>query len=126
MEEKYPSRDIRHIIEELRNGCCTRELSDALQEVVAAAVKTGKSGSLTLTLTVVPEGSQALVKDDIKTKVPKLSTQPTIMFIDDDANLTRRHPKQMRLDDAITPPSADREGIVIDPKTGEVIRTTKQ
>ena len=119
-EEKYFARDIFDILDELRAGNCKAELTERLNEVTRACQETGKSGSITLTLKVSPQGAQFIVADDIKTKVPEHAVQPTIMFADSNANLMRRDPRQMSLDDVVT--IKDDDSIQVDEETGEIVK----
>jgi len=122
-EDKYFARNIFDIIEELRAGTCKEELTEKLNEVTRACVATGKSGSLTLTLKIMPQGAQFIVADDVKAKVPKHAVQPTIMFVDEEANLMRRDPRQMSLVDAIDLAVAgEGDAIKVNSETGEVVK----
>jgi len=118
----YMARDSMEILQELREGVCLLDLSDKLQEATAAAMKTGKKAVVTLKLTITPQGTQAIVKDDIEAKVPIFPVQPTVMFVDDENNLTRRSPRQMSLSDAAIRVPAKEESVRVDPETGEVIK----
>ena len=50
------------VLGELRGGKCEKELTEKLNEVTRACIETGKGGSVTLSIKVVPQGSnQAIV-----------------------------------------------------------------
>ena len=82
-----------------RKGHCLTETEDALREVVAQAMKTGKPGKLTLTLLVSPADNETVViKDNIESKIPKPEKNGCIYFPDDDGELHRDNPKQGEFD----------------------------
>lgn len=94
------SRPFLDTLRDLRGGNVHDELSDALQEVVAAVSAEGKAGKLTLTISVKPAGAgqgALLVVDDIKIAVPKPTNGGTIFYATPDNNLQREDPKQSRL-----------------------------
>lgn len=96
-----PGRQVRPFADFLldhRQGRTHTDLSEALVELVEAVQETGKKGSLSLTLTVKPEGSrQVLVTDKVAVKAPEGERDASFFFIDDDANLTRDNPTQPHL-----------------------------
>ncbi len=94
------SRPFLDFLREHRNGVSHDELSDALQELVAAVVEEGKAGRLTLTISVKPAdtgGGALLVADDIKIVPPKRTKSGSIFFASPENNLIRQDPKQTTL-----------------------------
>jgi hypothetical protein len=92
------SRPFHDFLHEHRQGVTQDELSDALQELVAAVHDTEKSGSLTFTITIKPTKSGALeVSDAIRTKIPTLPKSSSLFFVSPENNLVRDDPKQHRL-----------------------------
>ncbi|MDE1896881.1 MAG: hypothetical protein KGH91_07385 [Rhodospirillales bacterium] len=94
------SRPFMDFIREQRNGVLHDELSDALQEAVAAVMNEGGTATLTLKITVksADAGEGALmVKDDIITKLPKQKASGSIFFASPENNLIREDPKQHKL-----------------------------
>lgn len=90
-------RPFSDTLRELRNGEALLDLAEQLQQVVNAVTDSGKTGSLTLTIEVKPfeKHSGALVlRDSIKTKLPKIETRGTVLFSTPDGNLTRNNPRQ--------------------------------
>lgn len=81
-----------------RNGRLQSELADAVNELVEAVVAHGKPGTLTLVLKVKPAtkgaGHTLLVTDEVKVKKPAGERGESIFYADDDANLSRRDPRQ--------------------------------
>lgn len=85
-----------HTIANLRYGQTQHELSAELHAAVCAAIDTGKSAELTLKIKIKPEaqGKQVFISDEIKTKIPQLPREQTILFPTPDGNLTRDDPRQ--------------------------------
>lgn len=86
-------------LQEQRNGGLHDELSDALGELVAVCVQTGKKGSLTLRVSISPQKDEetVLVLDDVKLTAPKHDSRPSLYFPDADGNLLRNNPRQPSL-----------------------------
>lgn len=86
------------IVAELRHGATDTDLSQELQTVVDQCNRTGKVGTLTLTVKVVPkERDIVLIEVDSKAKAPKPTVESVLFYIGQDGRLTRRDPRQMRL-----------------------------
>lgn len=93
-------RPFTDFLQEHRHGELHGEVSAALNDLVQAVTGIGKSGSLTLTITIEPAGTnheQVLVKDDVVVKQPKPARESAICFVDDEGNLSRRDPRQPEL-----------------------------
>ena len=85
-------------ITDLNDGAIASDLDRQLREVVMKARETGKSGSITLTLTVEPRGADSvIVVAKTATKMPKIEEPKSIFFVNDDGELVREHPKQSTL-----------------------------
>lgn len=99
------------VIGALRYGATLDELSEKLNECVNASRETGKVSKLTLELTIKPNGStgQYELTDKIKSRVPELDREVTLMFGTPEGNLVREDPRQMKLDlrRVEDPPAAD-------------------
>lgn len=101
-------------LENLRGGDATVEWADQMAEVVQAVRNTGKAGSLTITLEVKPGGRTVKITDRLKSKLPTFDREQTIWFVDDEGQLFRHDPTQVRAepDDKndlhlVTPPPLD-------------------
>ncbi|MCB8880097.1 hypothetical protein ACELLULO517_07610 [Acidisoma cellulosilytica] len=95
------ARPITDLLREHRNGVTLDEMSDALQELVAAVTEEGKGGKLTVTITVKPMGrdSGALeVACDIKAAPPKKTPGTSVFFPTPENNLVRQDPRQQSLE----------------------------
>ena len=86
---------------EINNGATVAELSDALQQVLAAVRATGKAGSITLTLKVAPASkgttNVVLVESQVKTKLPEAERGMSIFYLTEDNKLVRNDPRQQQL-----------------------------
>lgn len=105
---KGEPRDFSSFLLELARGKTHEELSQALQDVTAKVIETGKKGSLTLNLTIElldkdPANGLRLT-DEIKTKLPEHDRPGSMFFRTTDGNLSRRDPRQMSFDDLQTLP----------------------
>ncbi len=108
-----------------RKGSLAKELAEALAEVNLAVLETGKSGKVTLTISVKATGDDVSVTmtDVVTKKVPEHDRGQSVFFVDVDGNPNRSQqvfdvdpttrPKLTGLDGGADP--ADRE-------TGEVRR----
>lgn len=84
---------------EIQEGLLTNA-STLLAELGLAVIKTGKKGSVTLTLTVHPEKGNALSVEAIATaKIPSTASQElTIYFVDKESGaFSRDNPEQKEL-----------------------------
>lgn len=111
-------RPIVDTLRELRHGAMLDEASEQLAEVVKRVRETGKSGALTIRLTVKPAGRGAVrtvvIEDDVANKLPEPDKEVTVFFPTEDGNLSRQDPTQMNLGLRAVEPA-------FDPETGEVV-----
>lgn len=110
------ARPFMDFLREHRNGLTHDELSDALQELVAAVAESGKAGTLTLKISVKPAGrdSGALeVGADVKVAPPKSSPGVAIFFATPENNLQRQDPRQTSMElREITIPAGAAKGVI--------------
>lgn len=84
----------------MKRGAVLGDLDDTLKEVVTAINATGKPGSITLKLKIVPEGNADsespiyAITEDISVKKPRKSRGVAKFFGDEEGNLMRNDPKQ--------------------------------
>lgn len=98
-------------IQDIRDGQLLNLLNDKLAEVIASVAETGKSGSLTLTLKVKPNGEDALtISSDVKAKTPEPAVGDAIFFTDGQ-NLFRRNPRQADIEDEIAKKRSEKEAV---------------
>lgn len=89
---------IGDVLADMSGGRTMVEFEDRFRELIEAVENTGKTGSLTLTLKVKPDGDrQVLITDEIKAKVPQLQRGMSIFFTTRDHMVTREDPCQMTL-----------------------------
>lgn len=82
----------------LQHGCTLQELDQALTEALQASADTGKQSTVTVKLTIKPNGAGTYkIIDDIKTTLPKFEKEATVLFTDRDQQLVREDPRQQRL-----------------------------
>ena len=103
-----PDREFIDILTDLDDGNVNIQLTKLLPEVVRAVMETQKSGSLTLTLNVKPEKRMAVVKADIKTKIPAPANEATIFFTTEEGDLRRDDPRQQVLRNVLATPAPER------------------
>jgi hypothetical protein len=95
------ARPFLEFLREQRNGRLHDELSDALQECVAATAEHGKTSTLTLTVQVKKSStgkSTIMVVDDVKTKLPKEERESSIFFVSPENNFMREDPRQHKME----------------------------
>lgn len=94
------ARPALDLLNELRRGRLSAEMTEALHELVVACQETGKKGTFVLKLTIAPdktadyETARITVTDQINTSKPRRSVQPSTFFLTDDGNPVRRDPNQ--------------------------------
>ena len=79
-----------------RNGLADADLGDALKTLAEACIRTGKAGTMTVTLKVKPEGDMLAITDALAVKEPA-DLEPRLYWVDLEGNLTRNNPMQPRL-----------------------------
>ena len=88
-------------IDTQREGALGVELSNALHDLVSSVTAQGKSGTLTLKLTLKPgeKGTvgSVTVSDLVTVKKPESHIE-SFHFIDSSGNLTRQNPRQLGYD----------------------------
>lgn len=91
---------------EMRNGGVAIELEESLEQVIEAVRKTGKSGKLTLSLSVKPatksdDIDMVFLTDAIKADCPKPDKKQTVFFVAENNQLSRKDNRQMNMLDGI-------------------------
>lgn len=86
---------------QIHNGGLVTDAADELRYEIESVKKSGKPGSVTLVLTIKPDGKGEVimvdVDGDVKRKKPKKQKRPTSFFIEQDFTLTRDDPGQSEL-----------------------------
>jgi hypothetical protein len=94
-------RLITDILREIRKGRPVEEATLALNDVVRAVDETGKSGSVTIVLTVKPAkhgGPEKTLIAEVKAKKPIAEIAPAVFFSDGDGDLFRVDPRQEEME----------------------------
>ncbi|WP_342640914.1 hypothetical protein [Rhodoligotrophos ferricapiens] len=92
------SRSFSAILAELDHGRVHDELTEKLADLADAVRDTRKAGTVTLTLTVKPNGERSVeITDSIKAKLPEGDKAKSLFFVDEHGNLSRRDPRQMEM-----------------------------
>ena len=112
-------RDFAAFLVETSAGRTHAELSEALRDLVAKVVDTGKAGTLGLTVKVAPmkgDPSTLVVTDEIRLKLPEHDRKASVFWPDKDGNLVRNDPNQRSIFNLaeVAPPN-------VDTVTGEVL-----
>lgn len=98
-QTENPSNAFTRMLSEFRDGETLAELSDSLQQLVAAVRETNTAGKLVFTLKVTPRGTANVeITDDITLKAPKLPRENAIFFVTEDNTLCRDNPQQRTFD----------------------------
>ncbi len=92
--------NIMELLPEVRGGDMVFELSEEVQNLIAAVRETGKVGKIKLTLKVSPlnkgNADSVKIEDSIDLTLPKPDKKMTIFFTNDKNQLLRDDPKQMK------------------------------
>jgi len=94
-------RPITDTLRALRGGQMLDEASEKLAELVQAVERTGKAGTLTLTLAIKPAGRAAgtlVISDKIKLTPPKEESAETLLWATPEGNLLTEDPRQQKLE----------------------------
>jgi hypothetical protein len=98
-EEERQTRPFADVLNGLRRGRTHREMSEHMQDLTAAVIETGKPGTLTLTIKVVPTKDPRVVEvaDKVTLKAPE-QRAASLFYVTDDHQLSRTDPEQAELD----------------------------
>lgn len=94
-------QSIAGVLSQIRGGAALIDANNELSEVVRAVKATGKSGSITLKITVEPDKTDDTVvtfQPDVAVKKPKKPYAKGIFFFDDKTGqISREDPRQLEL-----------------------------
>lgn len=93
-------RSFADTMRDVKQGETIEEMDSKLQQLVQAVQRTGKGGSMTITIDVKPmkDSTEALiVKSNVKLKEPTFTDAGTVMFPTPEGNLQRSHHRQQEL-----------------------------
>jgi hypothetical protein len=97
-DEARATRPFADVLRELDKGRVHAELSDRLQEVLAAVMDVRAKGAIQLTITVTPSKAAEMVEvsAQVTAKKPRAS-RTSMFFVDAEHNLRRDNPHQPAL-----------------------------
>lgn len=99
MTTKRPALDL---LNDIGKGKLAHELTEALHDLVAACLDTGRKGTVQLALTIEPDKNAPRerfnVAHVIVAKTPRVAARPSMFFVTDDGNLSRTDPRQERFE----------------------------
>jgi hypothetical protein len=101
-------RLITDILREIRKGRPVEEATQALADVVRAVDETGKKGSVTITLNVIPSkhgGPEKMLVAEIKAKKPIADIPQAVFFSNEEGDLHRVDPRQEEMELGIADPT---------------------
>lgn len=90
-------RPITDVLRDIRKGRVVEQATEQLANVVRAVDRTGKSGKLTIELTIEPEkggGSQKMIAAKVTSKIPVEDMPKGLFFSNEDGDLLRQDPSQ--------------------------------
>lgn len=93
-------QSITDVLGQIRGGYALGEAGRELDAVVKAVKATGKKGSVTFTIEVVPDKTDdriVVMTPSVNTKLPKKGFSPGIFFLGPDGRLTKEDPAQLEL-----------------------------
>lgn len=97
-------RDFQDILTDLDDGHVHEELTRVLRDVVRGVREANAAGSITLKISLKPEGRQFVVNADVTSKIPTRKPSASVFFATDDGDLRKDDPKQVPLRNVDTKP----------------------
>lgn len=96
-------------VQSIRDGALLELLTGKLNEVVEAVQEHRKVGTLQLTLSIKPNGDDAVtVTSKVAAKIPEGTVGDALFFVNG-GNLVRRNPRQTDIEDEIARKRSERE-----------------
>lgn len=92
------ARDFREILAEINNGGLLAQLGEKMAYLVKEVTSVEKGGTLTIKLSVKPNGDRTVFLDaDVTVKAPNAPIETSVFFHKENGDLTRRDPDQDQL-----------------------------
>jgi hypothetical protein len=95
------ARPIFDVLSQIRGGAAIHDAAKELNDLVRAVKDTGKSGTLTIKLTVEPDKTDdtvVTIQPDVTLKLPKKARAKGIFYVDPKTyDITREDPRQLEL-----------------------------
>lgn len=93
-------------------GRTHRDLSEGMVDLTEEVLRTGKQGSLTLTVNVKVDDAESrrlVVSETVALKMPKPTARTSVFWADGDGNLVRADPSQLAFGDIAAVPDDVKE-----------------
>lgn len=94
------AQNLLEVLGQIRGGAALHDAGKDLEELVAKVLETGKSGTITLKITVEPDKSDdriVTMQPDVSVKLPKKPRAKGIFFRRPDGSLTKEDPQQIEM-----------------------------
>lgn len=101
----HDTPDFSAFIAEFNYGEINDKITQKLAELVQAVEDVGKSGTLTLKLTIKKDNAVALVGVEVSAKVPEHPLNGSMFFFGENGSLLREDPRQLKLKNIDKPPA---------------------
>lgn len=105
-DQSGEAREFASVLLDIRGA--HEDATEAMAKLTAAVHETGIGGSITLKIELKPvskgDGTQVTASHTVATKMPKVSSRPTILFTTADGLATRDDPTQQTLPLAVAAP----------------------
>ena len=91
-------RPFEQIIAEMRNGRFSQQLTTELDDLAKAVHSTGKSGKLSISLTLKPSGENGIeMEGKASTTIPRPDVGKAFYFMDENSELSRTDTRQREM-----------------------------
>ena len=92
-------KQFNNIINQIRYGALSDELTEKMNALTVACSETNKAGEITLKIKMKPgKAGQMEISDIVSVKMPEYARETTLMFATPDGGLQREDPRQKTLD----------------------------
>lgn len=90
-------RDFQDILTDLDDGRVHEQLTARLRDVVNGCREAQLAGSITLKITIAPDGRQFIITPKITHNIPTAKAGITMFFADENGDLRKDDPRQVPL-----------------------------
>ncbi len=92
-------QQFNHIVDQVRFGALSDELTEKINALTIACSETNKAGEITLKIKIKPgKAGQMEISDIVNVKMPEYARETTLMFATPEGGLQREDPRQGKLD----------------------------
>lgn len=107
--EERQVRPFAAYLTETNKGRTHGDLSSGLNELTEEVLRTGKAGTITLTVKIEADDTETrrlVVSETVVVKLPKATARKSVFWADSEGNLARSDPAQMSFGDLAVAPDA--------------------